>query len=314
MNLTLKEKIYGAFFGYAIGDALGLGTEFMTKTIAAKRYPGGLRNYSQIIRDAHRSQWKRGEWTNDTEDFLSLAEVICETGHPDCKAYAARIYNNYHSRHLDIPAHLRWLFETPGFLDDPINTAKSVWEKMRNFDASNEGLGRKVIIGIWNENISKNALDFCAMTHPNPRCEASSLVIAEMANSLMWHDKPADFGTLLQIAHKTDDSAVKYVETAYEGKLAELQLDDADTFWYVRKCMAAALWAVWHCDSPAEGLEAIVDEAGDADTNAALATSLLGLKYGYDALPAHLINTLIGKERVEADAEAFCKIIEQKFC
>ena len=40
------DRIRGCIYGQAIGDALGLGTEFMARSEVKKNYPSELKEYS----------------------------------------------------------------------------------------------------------------------------------------------------------------------------------------------------------------------------------------------------------------------------
>ena len=62
---------------------------------------------------------------------------------------------------------------------------------------------------------------------------------------------------------------------------------------YTLKTLAAAVWCLFHCNSFEEGLLAVVNAGGDADTNAAVACSLLGARYGYSTIPQKIIEGLI---------------------
>ena len=74
----IKDKMFGCLYGQAIGDALGLGSEFMNKDDVNKNYPGGLCRYEQVIQDAHRRRWPIGAWTDDTDMMLCILSAILE--------------------------------------------------------------------------------------------------------------------------------------------------------------------------------------------------------------------------------------------
>ncbi|MBR6000271.1 MAG: ADP-ribosylglycohydrolase family protein, partial [Oxalobacter sp.] len=56
MNDTIADRIKGCLFGQAIGDALGLGTEFMSQKDIQNYYPNGFTDYRQMIDDHHRNK------------------------------------------------------------------------------------------------------------------------------------------------------------------------------------------------------------------------------------------------------------------
>ena len=76
INENIKNKVKGVIFGQAIGDALGLGTEGMTDEDMAWKYPNGIRHYSDIFQDRHRKRWKIGDWTDDTDMMLCIANAV----------------------------------------------------------------------------------------------------------------------------------------------------------------------------------------------------------------------------------------------
>ena len=72
------DRFRGCLYGQAIGDALGLGTEFMTDEDIAWKYPHGLQHYKQIFQDRHRKRWEIGDWTDDTDMMLCIADAVIE--------------------------------------------------------------------------------------------------------------------------------------------------------------------------------------------------------------------------------------------
>ncbi|MDE5887619.1 MAG: ADP-ribosylglycohydrolase family protein [Muribaculaceae bacterium] len=312
MAKSIRDKVFGALFGYAIGDALGLGTEFMSRKEVNRFYPNGLTDYSQIIRDAHRAQWKRGECSTDTIIVLEQLKSLIENKGINYSDIASRYHRLYKQHNVDLTTNLRWVLSQPDYPGDPFGTTQKVWDSMKKFDASNECLGRAFFVGIWDEDLPQTAVTYCRLTHAHSRCEAASAIIAKMAASLMWEDKEASFDSLIDMARSMNADLIRYIDIARHGTLEDLHLDDPDTFWFVRRLMACALWAIWHCDSPTDALHKIIMQGGDADTNAALAQGMLGLKYGYEALDPRLIEGLLDKEMIETVANDLTHLLEER--
>lgn len=313
MNNSIEKKVAGALFGYAVGDALGVGTEFMDKREIKRRYPDGVHEYSQIVRDAHRSQWERGQWTNDTFYLLMLIDSICECDAISTKDLAHRLHEWYLTNPDDVTQEMRWVISQPDFAEAPYSTARRVWDEMKNHTSPSDCLGRALVTGLWNENVVDHAIDIVRFTHPTTRCETSSAIIAKMANSLMWKNREASFDELLLIAHHYNVDVIPYLEIARDGKIDDLQLDNPANFWFVRKAMAAALWCVWHCDTPEEGLLKVVNQGGDSGINSSLATGLLGLKFGIEAIPERYITALKQKDKVQAAVDKYSAVLTQRF-
>lgn len=313
MNPSIKEKVYGALFGYAVGDALGLGTEFMTKKEIKIKYPDGLRHYGSIVRDAHRSLWKRGECTNDTTLVRILLESICDVGHFDYMDYARRLREWFLSEPIDLVTNMRWVLSQDDYVKDPIGVAERVWKVMDLNENPSDALGKSLFIGLWDDDVLNNASNVCRITHSQKRCRVASEIIATMANSLMWRNQEASFDTLVKIAKDSDPDTLRYLEIARYGAVSDFTLDHETSFWYVRKAMGCSLWSLWHCKSPDEALLTIVNQGGDSDTNAALATGLVALKYGYSAIGKEYIDNLLDRESLDALASRFAETLACRF-
>lgn len=67
----LVDKIVGCLYGAAIGDAIGLCTEFMLPDECRFHYEGQELNYDLIIMDRHRSKWQKGDWTDTFDQTVS---------------------------------------------------------------------------------------------------------------------------------------------------------------------------------------------------------------------------------------------------
>ncbi len=302
MNNQIIDKIKGVIFGQAIGDALGLATEFMSKEEVENHYPNGIQSYSDCIIDNHRSRWKTGDWTDDTDQMLCILDSILELKSVDEKHIATQFLSWYLNNGLGIGVHTDKVFRIPQYASNPLKASEIVWNMSKKKSASNGAIMRTSILGVWeyyNSFSIKNNTDIIAKTtHFDPRCVGSCVIISEVISQLILNNTLTN-EQLIELSKEYDTRIEEYILKALESSIASLDLADKFEIGYTLKTMAAGLWVLNHSTDYFSGISSVILEGGDADTNASVAGAILGAKFGYSGIPNHLTKSLLHKEELE---------------
>ncbi|MBP9090587.1 ADP-ribosylglycohydrolase family protein [bacterium] len=319
---TRIDRIRGAIFGQAIGDALGLGTEFLSKKKVQFIYPSGLSHYSQIIQDNHRERWKQGQWTDDTDQMLCILDSILSKGQIDTLDIAQRIFNWAKSGGMGLGQTVWHVLNQENFLQDPQNAARKVWEDTGRELAANGAVMRTSALGLWQlENdlaVCQNAEAVCKITHFDPRCVASCVAVSLAVAHLVRGQNNVDelIEEITPHVEKIDSRVVDCFKLAQSKSIAALQLDEGlnpgevDRIGYTLKATAAGFWSIKNCQSVESGIRTVIEEGGDADSNAAVAGALLGALLGYKSIDTRLIENLVGHQELWTRAEQLLELLE----
>lgn len=147
----------GVLFGQVVGDALGLGTEFMSRKEVLQNYSDGLTMYEQIVQDYHRSRWKPGEWTDDTDMMLCIAQAMIEDRRIRLETIARNFKRWFKENPRGIGRHTYNVLSIADYEQEPIRAARMIWELSGRRSAANGALMRTSVVGLWKENVGAYA-------------------------------------------------------------------------------------------------------------------------------------------------------------
>lgn len=306
------NRIKGLIFGQAIGDGLGLASEFMTRNEVLHFYPNGINDYDDIIQDKHRSRWQKGAWTDDTDQMLCILNSLLEKKSIDLKNIAQHFVEWKKSNGMGVGRHTNNILSVGNYADDPTKVAQLIWNMSGMKSAPNGAIMRTSIVGCWNysnwEQVRINTENICKLTHYDPRCVGSCVIISYIVRQTL-QDKTILKSDILNIGDQYDSRIAEYIELSYQSDINLLKLDEESKTGYTLKTLSAALWAYNYAPDFYSGLKLIIEQGGDADTNGAVAGALLGLKFGYIDIPKKLKEKLIGKDILEYQSDQFINLI-----
>lgn len=311
MNPHIENKIKGLIFGQAIGDAFGLGTEFMSKSEIHSHYPDGFHHYDQIVQDDHRKRWQKGNWTDDTDQFLCILKSLIEHQSVNALDIAGKFKAWLDEDGMGIGQTTYKVLTLPEYIKYPKKGAELVWKIKNKAIAPNGALMRNGIacsFMFWDsEEVLDNCASICQLTHFDPRCVDSCKLMAHLILGEL-NDTPVSWEKLSQLMEGYDPRIKAYINPP-SSMIDDLQLDDQKSVGYTLKALNAGIWSYYNSDSFLETLHAIIMEGGDADTNGCIAGSILGAKFGYNNLPEKLIEGLNRKDELEELSSQYIEML-----
>ena len=157
-NETIKERFLGTIFGQAVGDALGLSTEFMSKQEVDRFYPNGIEDYSQIVQDDHRRRWQRGDWTDDTDMMLCILDSFVACQKVDILDIARRFKEWMMNGGMGIGRHTYNVMALGDYTSNPQKAAEIIWKMGKKKAAANGAVMRTSVVGLMKDNVANAAV------------------------------------------------------------------------------------------------------------------------------------------------------------
>lgn len=254
MNTNKRNKIAGAIYGFAIGDAMGATTEFMNKKKIKRRY-GKVKN----IIGGGWLNLKPGDVTDDTQMTMCVMDALMNT--------------------LNKKDAFGYLFMKECRLEF------IKWYKTMPRDVG--GQCSKAIIYMMTGKLGMYHEDDALGNGSLMRAMPCALLDKELLNELqsrMTHNNEACTGivktySILIQNHLNGKSMGKVIKRLLEPSGHVVNTFNNSVYWSQQETFEEAIIGA-------------VNDGGDADTIAAITGSIAGARFGYDAIPKEWLDEL----------------------
>lgn len=280
------DAAIGALIGLAVGDALGAPFEFGPAGQYRRRFPQPVIGGAGEMTGGGGFGWAPGEFTDDTQMALALAESLVALGALDADDLWQR-WRDWASSANDVGS----ITGTSLAHDSYVGAAAAAHERLRR-SAGNGALMRVAPVGVAfaavegddvTEQCMQVAYAQAALTHHDPAAGWGAAVWAELIRRTILGADPL----------RELDEVLSHVPAEVRAAFEPLVADDwspdhpgAPSNGSVWGCLAEALWAVRHHHTFHDVVVAAVDLGGDTDTVAAVAGALAGARHGMQQIPS----------------------------
>lgn len=289
--LTHQERISGCILGTALGDALGLKREGLSRQRAVRLYGGPPLNMNLAF--------GRGYCSDDTEHSVMIARALISSGGE------TGAFEKHLARDLK-----RWLLCVPAGIGlATLRSISKLWlgfspQSSGVFSAGNGPAMRAAILGLYAQ--SQHELDDLVtsstrLTHTDPKALQGALAIARSCYWISQNNEP-EIDIIRRVMESVSgEELLSHLDRVINGldkQLTPAEFTDSmgwgnGVSGYINATVPAALycWAAGKGDFETSVQNAVL-LGGDSDTVAAITGALAGAQVGSSQLPNHWMNSL----------------------
>ena len=308
------KKVKDAFFGFVLGDALGVPVEFMTREELAENPVTEMRSGGTHGQPA-------GTWSDDTSMPLATIHSLIDNGidfNDQMERFGDWLRNASYTAHDEV-------FDVGNATSSAIYRfekgipAEECGEEAE-YSCGNGSLMRMLPLvfylygryGKWHLDDEAAGLIHASSccTHAHKRCQMACGIYADVIFSMMsGGDLSSDIiggiSGALGYYRKRKDFEDVYPEFEDLETISSWDESMVSGSGYVIHTLQAALWCLATTGGYAECVLKAVNLGEDTDTTAAVAGSLAGLWYGWRTMPLDWLETLAKKEELEKLCKRF---------
>jgi ADP-ribosyl-[dinitrogen reductase] hydrolase len=291
-----RDRIVGCFVGLAVGDALGAPLEFQSRRQVRKQYPDGLREMIDS------SLWKKGEYTDDTQMALLIAESLLQSNGLLASDLAQR-FQTWAQTAKDVGIQTRAVVNMAGYVRDPEACSSQYHAAHPDSSAGNGAVMRCAPVALFCldslDRLVEVSRASARVTHHDPKAQSSCVILNAWIQAAICsgiRDSRAEAIALLDETERPPWHRLEQIEAYKE--------DDIKSSGYTVDTLEAAAWSFLTTASYEEAVVRAANLGDDADTVAAVCGALAGACYGYAAIPERWRHQVRDEARIQKTALA----------
>lgn len=308
------SKVLDCVIGHAVGDAMGVPTEFCAREKLLKNPVTDMIGFGS-------HPVPKGSWSDDTSMSIATMDAfINNNGEVNLKDIMMNFYY--------------WVKEgkfTP--FDEVFDAGRTCVQAVVNFsysldektcglkDINSNGNGSLMRMypialyafykGLLEEEVINLVNQVSSLTHAHEISRLGCYIYTRyMMFLLSGLTKEEAYKKIRMIDYSSySDEAIKVYNRILDNNIINLKIDDIKSSGYIVDTLEASLWILLNSKDYKEAIIASTNIGNDTDTIGAVTGSMAGVIYGIDSIPSKWVDTLIQKDYLYKIADDFEKTL-----